>query len=97
MPTKLTWKNPYLKFKKPSIFSLFICKNNNQAKLASFTGNILPCASFSIQVTDAKHTGLVTSTTSERKSELSVQVRLSNIALSEAVMTCPVFVSSEEF
>lgn len=94
MPTKITWKNPYLKFKKPSMFSLFTCKNNNHAKLASF---ILPCASFSIQVTDAKHTGLLTSVKSERKSELSRQVRLSNIALSKTVMTCLVSVSSEDF
>lgn len=93
MPTKITWKNTYLKFKKPSIF-LFTCKNNNHAELASF---ILPCASFSIQVTDAKHTGLLTSVKSERKSELSGQVRLSNTALSETVMTCLVSVSSEEF
>lgn len=58
---KITWKNPYLKFLKSPIFSLFIRKHNKQGKLASFTANILPRASFSAQVTDAKHTGLVTS------------------------------------
>lgn len=92
MSTKITWKNPYLKFKKSSIF-----KNNNQAEVASFTGNILPCASFAIQVTDAKHTGPVTSINSERKKELSRQVRLSNTVLSKTVMTCPVSISSEKF
>lgn len=60
-PPKITWKNPYLKFKKSPIFSLFICKHNKQGKLASFTANIVPYASFSAQVTDAKHTGLLTS------------------------------------
>lgn len=54
-----------------NIYLLFIHLQKKKAKLALSTGNVCPCASVSFQVADAQYTGLVTTTKSDRKSELS--------------------------